>query len=81
MMMFGYGHWAIWQVSLMWAWMIAFGGLLIGAACALVRIGTAHRSQEANRGTLAWWPVRDSRNSKAAGVARLVARRAADGKA
>jgi hypothetical protein len=52
MMMFGYGsHWAIWQVALMWAWMIAFGGLLVGAAFALVKIGTAHRSRDASPGT------------------------------
>jgi hypothetical protein len=43
MMMFGSGsHWAIWQVALMWVWMTAFGGLLIGAAFALVKSGTAH---------------------------------------
>lgn len=51
MMMFGYGHWAIWQMSLMGVGMIAFLSLLIGAACALVKIGTAHRSQDARRGT------------------------------
>ena len=52
MMMFGYGsHWAIWQVALMWVWITAFGGLLIGAAFALVKIGTADRSQNARRGT------------------------------
>jgi uncharacterized membrane protein len=44
MMMFGYGsHWAIWQVALMWAGMTAFGGLLIGAAYALVKSSTAGR--------------------------------------
>ena len=31
--------------------------------------------------TLAWWRVRDSRNPKAAGVARLAARRSPDGRA
>jgi hypothetical protein len=51
MMMFGYGsHWAM-QVTLMWVWMTAFGGLLIGAAFAVVKIGTAARSRDAGRGT------------------------------
>lgn len=52
MMMSGYGsHWAIWQAALMWFWMTAFGGLLIGAAFALVKIGTGPRSRDASRGT------------------------------
>jgi hypothetical protein len=46
MMMFGFGsYWAIWQVALMWVWMTAFGGLLIGAAFALVKSGTAGRRE------------------------------------
>jgi hypothetical protein len=52
MMMFGYGsHWVIWQVALMGGGMVAFAGLLIGAAYALVKIGTAGRSPGARRGT------------------------------
>jgi membrane associated rhomboid family serine protease len=50
MMMFGFGsHWAIWQVALMWVWMTAFGGLLIGAAFALVKSGTADRREGGTR--------------------------------
>jgi putative membrane protein len=36
-MMFWYGgHWAFWQVGLMWAGMLVFWGLLIWAAYALI---------------------------------------------
>lgn len=40
-MMFGYGaHWPFWQVSLMWAAMIVFWGLLIWAVYALITTAT-----------------------------------------
>jgi len=41
-MMFWYGNagWAFWQIALMWAFMIAFWGLLIWAAYALITRAT-----------------------------------------
>jgi len=40
-MMFWYGNagWAFWQIALMWAFMIAFWGLLIWAVYALITSG------------------------------------------
>jgi putative membrane protein len=40
-MMFWYGHagWALWQISLMWAVMITFGGLVVWAVYALITGG------------------------------------------
>ena len=54
-MMFWYGeHWAWWQGGLMWLAMLAFWGLLIWAAYALItnltrRPGTPDRSDDARR--------------------------------
>ena len=48
-MMFGYGgHWAFWQVGLMWVGMVAFWGFLIWAVYAL--IGNSRRPEDAQRG-------------------------------
>jgi putative membrane protein len=52
-MMFWYGgHWAFWEVGLMWVGMIAFWGLLIWAVYALItaaarKPGQEHRSEDA----------------------------------
>ncbi len=54
-MMFWYGgHWAFWEVGLMWAGMITFWGLLIWAVYALIttaarKLGQEHRDEDARR--------------------------------
>ncbi len=48
-MMFWYGNagWAFWQIALMWAFMIAFWGLLIWAVYALITSGRSKPGADA----------------------------------
>jgi len=62
-MMFWYGgHWAFWQVSLMWVGMIVFWGLLIWAVYALIKAATRgparHRDEDGASGAR---PILDER--------------------
>lgn len=54
MMLWYGGHWAFWEVGLMWVGMIAFWGLLIWAVYAVLtsttrKPGQEHRSEDAFR--------------------------------
>ena len=51
MMFWNGGHWAFWQVALMWTGMIAFWGLLIWFVYARVTATSGSSSRSDDRGT------------------------------